>query len=132
MKLDWLATDPEHSFVFCRGKCYFYTYVTTRPLRLAYFDGSSAINSNSSGGTLDTQDIVIWGKVRPDMTTNELVRIRELCRWGEQFKLDGFVRYRFDCFPRLASVFAHSALVSGWKWTCEHPSPHRSPGSVDL
>ena len=91
MKLDWLATDPEHSFVFCRGKCYLYTYVTTRPLRLAYFDGSSAVNAKASCA-LDTQDIVIWGKVRPDMRLDELVRIRELCRWGERFKLDGFVR----------------------------------------
>ena len=92
MKLDWLATDPEHSFYFCWGKCYFYTYVTTRPLRLAYFDGSSGAKVVSSG-TMDTQDIVIWGKVRPDMTWDELVRVQELCKWGEQFKLDGFVRY---------------------------------------
>ena len=91
-ELDWLATDPEHAYVYCRGKCYLYTYVTTRPLRLAYFDGSSAINVRSSG-TMDTQDIVIWGKTRPDMTRNEFVRIRELCKWGEPFKLDGFLRY---------------------------------------
>lgn len=43
---------------------------------------------------MDSQDIVIWGKVRPDMFRNEIVRIRELCEWGKQFKLDGFVRYR--------------------------------------
>ena len=73
-------------------KCYFYTYVTTRPLRLAYFDGSSAAKVDHSG-TMDTQDIVIWGKVRPDLAGEELVRIRELCKWGKQFKLDGFVRY---------------------------------------
>ena len=100
-ELDWLATDPEHSYVYCRGKCYLYTYVTTRPLRLAYFDGSSAINVRSSG-TMDTQDIVIWGKTRPDMTRNEFVRIRELCKWGERFKLDGFLRYRFNFLPWLA------------------------------
>ena len=89
--MDWLATDPEHSLPFCGVKCYLYTYVTTRPLRLAYFDGLSA--ALASSGALDAQDIVIWGKVRPDMTSDELVRIRELCKWGEQFKLDGFVRY---------------------------------------
>ena len=91
MKLDWVATDPEHSYIFCRGECYLYTYVATRPLRLAYFDGSSATKVTSSG-IMDTQDIVIWGKVRPDMTWNETVRIRELCEWGAQFNLDGFVR----------------------------------------
>ena len=90
--LDWLATDPEHSFIFCWGKCYLYTYVATRPLRLAYFDGSSAIKMTGSG-VMDSQDIVIWGKVRPDKTWDELVRIEKLCKWGKQFELDGFVRY---------------------------------------
>ena len=92
MTLDWLATDPEHSFIFCWGKCHLYTYVTTRPLRLAYFDGSSAAKVASSG-VMDTQDIVIWGKVRPDMGRAEDIRIQELCKWGKRFKLDGFVRY---------------------------------------
>ena len=91
MTLDWLATDPEHAFFFCLGKCYHYTYVTNRTLRLAYFDGSSAAKVIHSG-VMDTQDIVMWGKVRPDMVWNELVHIRELCKWGKQFKLDGFVR----------------------------------------
>jgi len=66
--------------------------VTTRPLRLAYFDGSSAAKEMHYG-TMDTQDIVIWGKVRPEMGRSEEVRIQELCKWGEQFNLDGFVRY---------------------------------------
>ena len=101
MKLDWLATDPEHSYVFCGTKCYLYTYVTTRPLRLAYFDGSSAAKVVTSGA-MDTQDIVLWGKVRPDMIWGKIVRIRELCKWGEQFKLDGFARYSIDCFPHMA------------------------------
>ena len=47
---------------------------------------------------MDTQDNVMWGKARPDMTWNVLVRIWELCKWGEQFKLDGFVRYWFNYF----------------------------------
>ena len=98
MKLDWVATDPEHAFFYCRGKCFLYTYVTTRPLRLAYFDGSSAANVTYAGA-MDSQDIVIWGEVRPEMATNELVRVRELCKWGEQFKLDGFARYWFNRFP---------------------------------
>ena len=100
--LDWLATDPEHSLLFCWGKCYLYTYVTTRPLRLAYFDGYSAAQSIYSGA-LDAQDIVIWGKVRPDMIRNKFVRIQELCKWGKQFKLDGFVRYLFQLFLPLTS-----------------------------
>jgi hypothetical protein len=95
--------------------------VTTRPLRLAYFDGSSAAKVMSSG-VMDTQDIVIWGRVRPDMARKDRVRIQELCKWGERFKLDGFVRYLFNYFPSL-DVFTHVELTSGWRWICErHPS----------
>ena len=82
--------------------------MTTRSLRLAYFDGSSAAKVSFSGA-MDIEDIVIWGEVRPDMTWNESVRIEELCNWGEKFRLDGFVRYRFGCFP-LLDVVAHGAL----------------------
>ena len=64
-------------------------------------------------GAMDSQDIVIWGKVRPDMTVNDLVRIRELCKWGEQYKLDGFVRYWFNCFPRLALSLMGPFLQDG-------------------
>ena len=63
-----------------------------------------------SSGAMDMEDIVIWGKVRPDMTWNETVRIEELCKWGEKFQLDGFVRYLFGCFPPLNAV-AHGALL---------------------
>ena len=90
MALDWLATDPEHSFIVCRGTCHLYTYVTTRPLRLAYFDGASA--NKMTSGPMDSQDIVAWGKVSPDKFRDEDARIKKLCEWGEQFKLDGFVR----------------------------------------
>ena len=111
--MDWLAFDPEHSFVFCKVKCFLYTYVTTRPLRLLYFDSSSAAKVDPSGA-LDTQDIVIWGKVRPDMLWEELVRIREHCKWGEQFNIDGFVRYSFDYyFPHLASPLTALLLQDG-------------------
>ena len=89
--LDWVATDPEHAFYFCRGTCHLYTYVVTRPLRLVYFDGASAAKVIS--GALDSQDIVLWGKARPDKVWDESARIKELCEWGEQFELDGFVRY---------------------------------------
>ena len=109
--MDWLATDPEHSYVFCQEECYLSTYVTTRPLRLVYFDGFSAAKAPS--GVLDTQDIVIWGKVRPDMTRDELVRIQGLCKWGEQFGLDGFVRYWFVYFLHLAFSLTGFFLQDG-------------------
>ena len=94
--------------------------MTIRPLRVAYFDGSGASIAKFSGAT-DTQDIVIWGRVRPDMVQDEQVRIRELCKWGEQFKLDGIVRYPFIYFPSL-DIFTNVPLPSGCHWTCErHP-----------
>ena len=65
--------------------------MVTRPLRLVYFDGASAANVIS--GALDSQDIVLWGKARPDKVWDDDARIKELCEWGERFELDGFVRY---------------------------------------
>ncbi|KAI0056856.1 hypothetical protein BV25DRAFT_1779850, partial [Artomyces pyxidatus] len=61
---EWLAFDFEHSYMFCWGPCYVISYMATRDLRLAYLDGVSAANLRS--GTYDTQDILIWGKPRPD------------------------------------------------------------------
>lgn len=66
------------------------SFVTTRKLRLAYFDGSSA--SNMASGTLDSQDIMIWGKVMSDKVWGEGERIKAACKWGKQYGLDGFVR----------------------------------------
>ncbi|KAF9788174.1 hypothetical protein BJ322DRAFT_611735 [Thelephora terrestris] len=129
--LDWLATDPEHSVVFCRSKCYLYTYVTTRALRLAYFDGSSAAKIRPSG-VMDTQDILIWGKVRPDMTRNEAGRIRELCKWGEQFELDGFVRMEMDFEVMICDFGAGMELVSESQIVPHASEERHRPDSMDL
>ena len=97
MKLDepeWLATDPEHSYVFCRSACQLLSFVSTRKLRLAYFDGSSASKLGSeSFGNFDSQDILIWGKVRPSKMWSERERIADACKWGKEYGLDGFVRF---------------------------------------
>jgi hypothetical protein len=82
-------------------------------------------------GAMDAQDLLIWGKARPDMIWNEEGRIQELCKWGEQFKLDGFVRYRFHYFRSL-DVFTHGALPPGWKWTCEQHHSRVSSRLADL
>ncbi|EFI27974.1 hypothetical protein CC1G_14466 [Coprinopsis cinerea okayama7 len=65
---EWVATDPEHSHVFCRelvdGEgCWMLTLAVTRPLKVLYFDGSSAAMSY---GCMDTQDLIVWGEVRDD------------------------------------------------------------------
>lgn len=41
---------------------------------------------------MDSQDIVAWGKIKPDWTFSERRRIEDLCEWGKMFDLDGFVR----------------------------------------
>ncbi|KAI6115595.1 hypothetical protein EV401DRAFT_1864827 [Pisolithus croceorrhizus] len=92
---DWAALDPEHSVIFCGGlvedgKCWHLILMTTRPLNVVYFDGTSA--AKLSTGTLDSQDIVTWGDVRPDWSFDELSRITTLCDWGREYNVDGFVR----------------------------------------
>lgn len=101
-KPDWVAVDPEHSYLFCRGfdgkGCWHLTIVTTRTLKLLYFDGSSA--AKEDGGSLDPQDLLIWGDVQkerqPEIET-DYVRIQELCKLGRETgqQFDGFVRQVF-------------------------------------
>ncbi|KAG2366998.1 hypothetical protein BDR07DRAFT_1273059 [Suillus spraguei] len=89
---EWTATDPEHSLIFIRGNRsgWFLTLAATRPLKVLYFDGSSA--AKVPEGTMDTQDIVAWGKVQPERHFDEKSRIKDLCRWGKEFGIDGFAR----------------------------------------
>ncbi|KAI6015347.1 hypothetical protein F5J12DRAFT_904580 [Pisolithus orientalis] len=91
---EWTATDPEHSILFCRNTngedgCWHLTLITTRPLKVVYFDGSSAAKGPS--GMMDTQDIIAWGKVQPDWAYEERDRIEALCEWGREYDVDGFV-----------------------------------------
>ena len=64
--------------------------VTTRPLKLLYFDGSSA--AKMEGGPLDSQDLLAWREIRPDKFFDERERLDKLCEWGSRYELDGFVR----------------------------------------
>ncbi|KAJ6535712.1 hypothetical protein B0H19DRAFT_1004181 [Mycena capillaripes] len=101
---EWTSTDPEHSFPFCGGwdkngsiaECWQLTLVTTRPLKVLYFDGSSAAKMRESSGTLDVQDLLVWGKVDPTRWFEERERINQLCAWGREFGLDGFLRMEMD------------------------------------
>jgi len=96
-KPDWVATDPEHSTLFCRGMdggCWHLTLTATRPLKVLYFDGSSA--AKVPEGTMDIQDIISWGEPKPDRFFDERNRIVDLCRWGKEFGIDGFARLAAD------------------------------------
>lgn len=132
---EWVALDPEHSYLFTaycdawystdargfqsrtqkmgnttatdRDSCWHLTFTTTRPLRVLYFDGSSAAKLphlmrnrkpkmhmddttqykfpvvEKAGGPLDTQDILLWGDIREDMIPYDDQRLEEMChKWG--------------------------------------------------
>ena len=102
---EWLAFDFEHAHLFCRGECWLLSVVTTRDLRLVYFDGSSAAKTRT--GSMDSQDIFIWGYVREEKIFSERERIIELCQWGKQHGIDGFVRMEM-----------HLCVSSGLVSTC--------------
>jgi hypothetical protein len=90
---DWIATDPEHSYLFCRGEtggCWHLTLVAVRPLQVLYFDGSSAAKMRE--GPMDSQDVVGWGKIMPDRYFDERQRITDLCNWGKPLGIDGYLR----------------------------------------
>ncbi|KAH8993105.1 hypothetical protein EDB92DRAFT_2086455 [Lactarius akahatsu] len=90
---DWVAFDFEHSAILCRRSCHMITLQAKRDLRLVYFDGLSA--GKMKDGPLDSQDVLLWGRPRPDKYFSELERIEALCDWGRPLGLDGFVRMEF-------------------------------------
>ncbi|KAI9453296.1 hypothetical protein BJY52DRAFT_1427547 [Lactarius psammicola] len=95
---EWLAFDIEHSYLFCLESCYVITLQAKRDLRLVYFDGLSA--AKMKDGPLDSQDVVLWGRPRPDKNFSEIERIEALCDWGRPLGLDGFIRMEFHLTKR--------------------------------
>ncbi|KAF7291475.1 J domain-containing protein [Mycena kentingensis (nom. inval.)] len=88
---EWLALDPEFARIFCSREpidedplpeCWFLTLVTTRPVRVLYFDGTSA--AKIPDGTIDAQDILSWGKVWPERSSFawDYLRMNKLCDWA--------------------------------------------------
>jgi len=95
----WTATDPEHSIFYASGRNgngWHLTLAATRPLKVLYFDGSSAFKIPE--GSMDVQDIVAWGRPRPDRMADEDERIINFCTWGKEFGIDGFVRLAVTYF----------------------------------
>ncbi|KAJ7113172.1 hypothetical protein C8R44DRAFT_631454 [Mycena epipterygia] len=139
---EWTATDPEHSFQFCGSPgipripginlkesvtgCWQLTLVATRPLKVLYFDGSSA--ANMKDGTLDAQDLLIWGKFDPARWLDERARIDDLCAWGNEFGIDGYLRMEMDFEIMLCDFTAGVELVSAdflatpplWRYPAAH------------
>ncbi|KAF8833174.1 hypothetical protein BDN67DRAFT_986195 [Paxillus ammoniavirescens] len=111
---EWTATDPEHSLIFCRGEaeegCWHLTLATTRPLKVVYFDGSSA--AKFQYGSMDTQDLIAWGTSRPRWIFEEAQRIQDLCKWGQNYAVDGFVRMEVDFELMLCNFTSGVRVVS--------------------
>ncbi|KAJ7124607.1 hypothetical protein C8R43DRAFT_1147301 [Mycena crocata] len=103
---EWVATDPEHAFPFCDRPrdgdddpeaitgCWQLTLVATRPLQVLYFDGSSAAAMDD--GPLDAQDLLVWGRADPSRRKDDRSRIDGLCAWGQELRIDGYVRMEMD------------------------------------
>ncbi|KAJ7608043.1 hypothetical protein DFH06DRAFT_1018177 [Mycena polygramma] len=130
---EWTSTDPEHSYNFCDHEmasadntsgCWHLTVVATRPLKVLYFDGSSA--ANMKDGTLDAQDLLVWGDVDPARWAAEREKITKMCAWGKQFGIDGYLRMEMDFEVMLCDFHKGVELVSAdflQSWVPRHPKP---------
>ncbi|KAJ7859772.1 hypothetical protein B0H14DRAFT_2745952 [Mycena olivaceomarginata] len=82
---EWTATDPEHSYHFC-----------SEAVPGGARNGGRVLASlpshaaNMKDGTLDAQDLLLWGKVDPE-------RIKDMCAWGKELGIDGYVREVMLC-----------------------------------
>ncbi|KAJ6562383.1 hypothetical protein B0H19DRAFT_1219963 [Mycena capillaripes] len=95
---EWVATDAEFARFYCLDleQCWLLTLVTTRPLRVLYFDGSSGIKAPD--GRMDTQDLLIWGAVLPERATIEweYERLRHLCELANELGVDAYIRMQIN------------------------------------
>ena len=110
---EWTAIDPEHSYLFCFFRpedlgCWHLTLITNRPLKVLYFDGSSA--AKFLGGSMDSQDVLAWREVKPEWTFKERKRLDYLCEWGKQYGIDGFVRCGIIFFSDALAITYRSHL----------------------
>ncbi|KAG9037650.1 hypothetical protein FS837_001426 [Tulasnella sp. UAMH 9824] len=63
-------------------------------------------------GTIDTQEILLHGEIREGGWIDEYNRLKELCEWGTEFGLQGFVRMEFDFEVMLCDFQRGVRLVS--------------------
>ena len=59
---------------------------------------------------MDSQDIIAWGRLRPDKHYSERERIETLCKWGRPLGLDGFFRLEFSLY---VDPFAERSFLWG-------------------
>ncbi|KAH9028931.1 hypothetical protein EDB84DRAFT_256023 [Lactarius hengduanensis] len=107
---DWVAFDFEQSAILCIRSCHMISLQAKRDLRLVYFDGLSA--GKMKDGPLDSQDVLLWGRPRPDKIFSETERIEALCDWGRPLGLDGFVRMEFHFEAMICDFLDAMEVVS--------------------
>jgi len=90
---DYLSDGPK-----ANAQLDLLTFSVQKALKVLYFDGSSA--AKSPRGHLDTQDLLLWGRTRPDKLWNEDERIKMLCDWGFEMGIDGYLRCVRLLFPK--------------------------------
>ncbi|KAJ7810361.1 hypothetical protein B0H14DRAFT_2607410 [Mycena olivaceomarginata] len=56
----------------------------------AVFDGSNAATIRGEG-SMDAKDLLIWGKIDPHRWPDERGRINDICAWGKEFEIGGYV-----------------------------------------
>ncbi|KAG2349970.1 hypothetical protein BDR05DRAFT_923899 [Suillus weaverae] len=112
--LNWVAVEPDHSMIFCRGPvetgCWHLTLAVTKPMKVLYFDGNSA--AKLPEGTMDTQDLVAWSEMKPKWVNNEEQRIKDLCKWGQKYGVNGFVRMEMNFEIMICDFTSHMEVVS--------------------
>lgn len=63
-------------------------------------------------------DLLLWGKVRPDMVWREWDRAKEACEWGAKWGFDGFVRMEMDlCVFGFLEFYSFFCLIVARKYT---------------
>jgi hypothetical protein len=88
---EFFAFDPEHSYIFCFwAPCVMFTYVTSRDLRVGYFDGTSACTLE---GPRDFQDILFNGRFIPGKEYDPWAHSASMCVWAKEVGLDGIIRW---------------------------------------
>ncbi|KAG1789408.1 uncharacterized protein HD556DRAFT_1398031 [Suillus plorans] len=73
-------------------------------MKVLYFDGSSG--AKLLEGTMDTQDLVAWSGMKPEWVKNEEQRIKDLCKRGQKYGMNGFVRMQVNLCELICSSLA--------------------------
>ncbi|KAJ7160018.1 hypothetical protein C8R43DRAFT_1086878 [Mycena crocata] len=111
---DWTATDPEHSYHFWGGE--------KTPSRAA----------NMKSGTLDAQDLLVCGKADPKRWLDERGRINNLCAWGKEFGIGGYMREIMLCdFHTSVELLSADFLASWWTHRIDPPLWHDPASRLD-